>query len=220
MKQNRASAVVVTALLVATAAAAAMAQSTGGETGRAGMGTMGQQEMMGQQDKTGGMMSQGMMGQGMPGMMGPGMMGRGKMGNACPMTGGMGQGGMMGQGCPMMNMMGMMRPGGDMPTYVEGRLAFLKAELGITDAQLNLWNAFAAAFRQNVESGKGMRQAMMAAMEAKTPVERLATHLKAMETRLGALREVKPALEALYANLSAEQKAKADQLLSGTGWMM
>jgi LTXXQ motif family protein len=179
---------------------------------------------MGQQDKMdpGSMMGQGMPGMG-PGMMGqgmPGMMGRGMMGNACPMMGGMRQGGMMGQGCPMMNAMATMHPGGDMPTYVEGRLAFLRAELGITDTQLDLWNAFAAAFRKNVESGKGMRQAMMAAMQAKTPVERLGTHLKTMETRLSALREVKPALEALYANLSAEQKAKADQLLSGMGWMM
>src|SRR5437868_2827142 len=55
-------------------------------------------------------------------------------------------------------------PGGSMPGmgsmpmmaamagHVEGRLAFLKTELKITDAQLPLWNAVADAIRANVKS--------------------------------------------------------------------
>ena len=65
-------------------------------------------------------------------------------------------------GMPMMGMMGMMmgRDGmGGMPMmaamagHVEGRLAFLKTELKITEAQLPLWNAVADAIRANA---KGM----------------------------------------------------------------
>ena len=56
-----------------------------------------------------------------PGMMGPGY-GPGMMGNYGP--------GMMG-GCPMMGS----TTDGQVSTFAEGRIAFLKAELGITDAQ-------------------------------------------------------------------------------------
>jgi hypothetical protein len=42
----------------------------------------------------------------------------------------------------------------------------------------------------------------------------------AMESRLSALKEVKPALANLYAALSDDQKKKADELLTGMGCMM
>ena len=44
-------------------------------------------------------------------------------------------------GMPMMGMMQMMM--GSMADHVEGRIAFLKTELKITDAQQPLWNAAA-----------------------------------------------------------------------------
>src|SRR6516225_10782796 len=59
---------------------------------------------------------------------------------------------------PMMGMMRMMmgRDGmsmmGAMARHVEGRLAFLKTELKITDAQLPLWNSVADAMRANAKS--------------------------------------------------------------------
>jgi hypothetical protein len=56
--------------------------------------------------------------------------------------------------------------------------------------------------------------------EAKTPVERLDAHLAAMDARLGALKDMKPALAGIYAALSADQKKKADELLTGVGCMM
>src|SRR5215831_15280409 len=68
-------------------------------------------------------------------------------------------GGMTGGGdMPMMGMMRMMmaRDGmammGAMARHVEGRLAFLKTELKITDAQLPLWNALADAMRANAKT--------------------------------------------------------------------
>ena len=128
---------------------------------------------------------------------------------------GRGMMGMMGD-CPMMGMM----MGADTSTFVEGRIAFLKAELAITDAQKGAWEPYAAALKKNLQGMQVMRQTMMKVMEAKTPVERLDAHIVAMDGRLASLKEVKPALAALYAALSAEQKSKADQILTGMGCMM
>jgi hypothetical protein len=142
------------------------------------------------------------------GMMGGGMMGHGR---------GEGMMGMMGGGCPMMGMMGR---NGDASTFAEGRIAFIKAELAITEAQKDVWEAYSAALRKNLESMQGMRKTMMGTMQAASPVERLDRHITAMEARLQSLKEVKPALADLYAALSDDQKKKADGLLTGMGCMM
>jgi len=129
----------------------------------------------------------------------------------------MGRGGMMGgRDCPMM---GMMQQGGAGPMHIEGRLAFLVAELGITDAQKDAWTAYAAALRKNLEGMRSMHVNMMKAVETGNPVDRLNARISVMESRLDALREMKPALEQFYATLNADQKAKADQLLTGMGCM-
>ncbi len=146
------------------------------------------------------------------GMMGPGMMGPGMMGQ------GMGRGGMMGAGCPMMGTM--MGKNGPAPSFAEGRIAFIKAELAITDAQKSVWDTYAAALRKNFESMQSMHKSMMSATTPANPVERLDIHITAMDSRLQSLKEVKPALAALYATLSDDQKKKADDLLTGMGCMM
>jgi hypothetical protein len=157
---------------------------------------------MGPSQMPGGMgMGSGMMGQGM------GMMGRDTA---------MGPGGMM----DMMSMMGgcpMMATDGQTLTFGEGRIAFLKAELAITDAQKGVWDAYAEVTKRNLQ---GMGQMMGAMLGAKTSVERLDARLTAMESRVNALKEVKPALAKLYDALSAEQKKKADAILTGMGCMM
>ena len=136
-----------------------------------------------------------------PGMqMGPGMMGMTRMMGDCPM-------------------MGMMM-GADTSTFAEGRIAFLKAELAITDAQRGAWETYAAALKKNLQGMQAMRQTLLKVMEAKTPVERLDAHIAAMDGRLASLKEVKPALAALYGALSDDQRKKADQILTGMGCMM
>jgi len=144
------------------------------------------------------------------GMMGPGMMGRGMMGRGGMM-------GMMGGGCPMM---GMMEQDGGASAFVEGRIGFIKAELAVTDAQKAVWDAYAAALRKNLESMQQMHKTMMGDARPANPVERLDLHVTTMESRLQSLKEVKPALAALYAALSDDQKKKADGVLTGMGCMM
>src|SRR5215472_4449437 len=64
-------------------------------------------------------------------------------------------------GMPTMRMM--MGQGGMpmMAKHIEGRLAFLKTELKITDAQLPLWNAFAQAVRDDANTMHAMPHPMM-----------------------------------------------------------
>lgn len=131
---------------------------------------------------------------GMP-MMGRGMMGQGMMGQ-----GGMGMG-MMG---PMMG-----------AHHIEGRIAFLKTEIKITAAQLQLWDAVADAMRANAKSMTGLAGGMMPMGGAASLPDRLAAREKLLSGRLDALRKYKAAAEPLYAALSDEQKKTADELMPG-----
>lgn len=139
----------------------------------------------------------GMMGGGcaMMGMMGPGMMGGGPWGQ-----------GFMGQGPG-----GMMQP--RMDAMIDGRLAYLKGELGITDAQAEAWAGYADAVRARVGLMQGMRQSMFDAMQTGTALERMDVRIANMEAMLQAMKDLKPATEKLYAALTDEQKKVADDLI-------
>jgi hypothetical protein len=142
------------------------------------------------------------------GMRGPGMQG-GAMSGAGDM--------------PMMGMMRMMigqdGMGGMamMAGHVEGRLAFLKTELKITDTQLPLWNAVADAIRANAKSMSEMKSGAMMGNSQTTATlpEKLALRETMMAAHLEALRRLKTAVDPLYAALSDEQKKTADDLLMG-----
>ena len=101
---------------------------------------------------------------------------------------------------------------------MEARLAYIKADLEITDAQSTAWDAYANAVRARHGAMETMHADMMKAKESGTVVDRMDARIKAMETMVDSLKALKPATEALYAALSEEQKKKADQLLgSGCG---
>jgi hypothetical protein len=135
------------------------------------------------------------------------------------MGGGM-MGGMMGQGqagpavmMPMMNMMMGAQAGAD---HIEGRLAFIKAELKITDAQAQQWNAFADAVRGNVGSMAEMRKSMMGAQGTRaTLLEQLAREDNLVTLHLAALKKTEEAVARLYAVLSDDQKKVADTIVLG-----
>jgi hypothetical protein len=139
-------------------------------------------------------------------------------------------GGMM-SGAGGMPMMSIMRMTGEdgmsgmpmmaaMSGHVEGRLAFLKTELKITDAQLPLWNAVADAIRVNAKTMGGMAEGMMGGTQTSTLPEKLAAREKMITAHLEALRKFKAAVDPLYAALSDEQKKTADELLIGPMGMM
>ena len=150
----------------------------------------------------------GMMGSG---AMGPGMMDQGGMG-----PGMMSQGGMMGQGG--------FGPGmcAAMASHVDGRLAYQKAELKITDAQEPLWKAYAAAARDNAQGMQGRCTAMMGSRGAGglSLPDRMDLHEQFMAAQLDSLKAMNKAFKPLYDALSADQKKAADEMLWGPMGMM
>jgi hypothetical protein len=111
---------------------------------------------------------------------------------------------------------------GKMTGHVEGRLAFLKAELKITPDQESLWDDYAAAVRDNAKSIGERCTGMMGAHGDKAPSlpERLDAQEDFMTARLEGLRAVGKALKPLYAALSDEQKQLADQFIKSSTGMM
>ena len=138
------------------------------------------------------------------------------------MPGWQGQGGMMGGG-----MRGMMMGGGEagwrggmMVDHVEGRLAFLKTELKISDAQMPQWSKFADALRSTAASMNGMHQQMMQGAMPDTLPARLDLREQMLSSHLEALKSMRAALDPLYASFSDEQKKVADELMVGRMGMM
>ena len=142
-------------------------------------------------------------------------------GAAVPATGG--APGMMMQGDMMKGMMrrqamsqaDMAMPGVAMGDRIEGRLAFLRAELKITDAQTAHWNHLAQALRDNARK-LGELRATIRQRSGDTPPtlpQRLEAQEEWFSARLEGMREIKTALSHLHASLSDEQKATGEQLL-------
>ncbi|MDR6775612.1 Spy/CpxP family protein refolding chaperone [Azospirillum sp. BE72] len=124
--------------------------------------------------------------------------------------------------CPMMATGGMGSMGSmGMPfEHVEGRIAFLKAELGITDAQTKEWKAFADALRTNAEVHRSMHGQMMKGETSASLTERLAQRERALSVRLEATKRLNAAATPLFAALSEEQRKAAEDLLGGSLGMM
>jgi hypothetical protein len=116
---------------------------------------------------------------------------------------------------PMMGMMQMMMGQNGMAGHVEGRIAFLKAELQITDAQQPLWNPVADAMRANAKDMADKPHSMAMMGGSGTLPEKLAAREKAMTAHLDGLRKLRSAFEPLYAALTADQKKTADSLMIG-----
>lgn len=101
---------------------------------------------------------------------------------------------------------------------IDGRLAFLKTELKITEAQSEAWNEMATAIRTTSEMHNNMMREMMKEMHDgeffKKPLpDRLVLHETHMEARLEQIRTVKEAVDKLYGVLDDTQKKAADEIM-------
>ncbi|MBW8269485.1 Spy/CpxP family protein refolding chaperone [Caldovatus aquaticus] len=134
---------------------------------------------------------------------------QGRGGPAGRMMTGAPRGGAMGPGM-------MMDPDGMRPfERIEGRLAYYRAELGITEAQMPQWNAFADAMRAAAARlRQAYAQAMQAAAQAGTAPEQIERWIALLSARLEAIRSVADAARSLYATLSEQQKRTADALMA------
>ena len=129
---------------------------------------------------------------------------------------------MHGGALPRMTLLGgsLMAPGGAIHN-VEGHIAFIKAELNLTDAQQKPWDQFADALRTNAKllSGEALVRlwqtlgGMMGGADTKMPLAaRLGQQEKVLSLHLEALKRARAAFEGLNAVLSDEQKKQFEQL--------
>ena len=104
----------------------------------------------------------------------------------------------------------------DPTRHIEGRIAFLKAELKITDSQAPLFERVAQAMRDNA---KAMRDAYERRRgdrdKPRTAVESLQARVSAGQSRIEQTQRFLAAFTPLYDSLSDEQKKTADELLAG-----
>jgi len=122
--------------------------------------------------------------------------------------------GMAGPGMMQGTMMPMMMGAGS--GHTEGRLAFIKTELKITDAQTPQWNVFADVVRANASAANDMHRSMASQQKSgSTLPERLAMEDKMLNAHVQASRKIQEALTKLYDVLSPEQKKVADGIVIG-----
>ncbi|HEV2188358.1 MAG TPA: Spy/CpxP family protein refolding chaperone [Stellaceae bacterium] len=142
--------------------------------------------------------------------MGPGMMGTYGMGPGMMGRWMMGAGGSLQAMCNAMT------------GHIEGRLAYINAELKITEAQEPLWKAYEAAARDNGNTMLAHCTAMMGQRGTSTASlpDRLDQHEQLMAAQLEAVRAMNKALKPLYGVLSDAQKKTADELFWGPMGMM
>lgn len=149
------------------------------------------------------MQGQGMQGQGSGGC-GPGQPGCGAVPGGTPMQG-------MGMDMPQSGMWSGM--GGQMLDRLDGRLAFLHAELRITQQQMPAWDAFAAALRSARDHLAEARTAMQDGNKATDPLGRLEAYERHSAARLQALHDSRVAFGKLYGTLDEGQKRTANELV-------
>ncbi|PAY10616.1 hypothetical protein CK489_02580 [Bradyrhizobium sp. UFLA03-84] len=141
----------------------------------------------------------GMMGYGFIGMMGDGSMGPGMMGGSRSAE-------------AMCAAMG---------SHIEGRLAYIKAELKVTNAQESLWNAYATAARDNAKALVARCTTMMGKRDSHLSLpDRLDQSEQLLSAQLDAMRVMNKTLKPLYDTLSDGQKKAADQLFWSPMGMM
>jgi Spy/CpxP family protein refolding chaperone len=105
--------------------------------------------------------------------------------------------------------------GGDPAVMVESRMTELKAQLKITPAQDAAWQAYAAQARSQAASMQAMRGQMQE--DTGSAPERMAKRTAAMQQQLAGMTRMTETLTALYAVLTPDQKAVADQNLGMMG---
>jgi hypothetical protein len=117
-------------------------------------------------------------------------------------------------------MMNRLMPMTGTTSHIDGWLAFLRAELKITEAQAAAWGDFADTVHANA-ARLGESHASMTHQDAASPnlPARLLAQEQMMAGRLTALRRMREAIEPLYTVLSDEQKKIADELLGPRGMM-
>lgn len=127
-----------------------------------------------------------------------------------PMQGGAASGGGMGTG--MMGggaIAGGTQPGGSSAARLEGRIAFLRTDLGVTDAQRPAWESFATALRAGRDHLDAARAALADSSTGADPIARLESYENHLKARTEAFHTSRMAFSTLYSQFDEAQKRMA-----------
>jgi len=108
------------------------------------------------------------------------------------------------------------RLNGDPADHAARHLERLKAELKLQPAQESAWSAFAAQALEQAKAARAERDEMDKLGDSATAPDRLAAHIAALKRRTAALEASQPAMTALYAALSADQRVVFDRQAPGS----
>ena len=106
---------------------------------------------------------------------------------------------------------GFMRGGAE---HVEGRIAYLKTELKITDAQTQDWDKVAGVMRENAKARQQLRDEEAANRDKpQTALQRLDWIERLSQARAKSITAFADAFKPLYDRMSDDQRKAADALL-------
>lgn len=100
----------------------------------------------------------------------------------------------------------------DVADRIEGRIAFLKTELAITDKQLADWNVLADALRSGRQHLVEARKLLVVDSKASS-ADRLERYERHLAERLEAIKAARSAFARLYPNLDSAQQKTADEIV-------
>jgi len=106
--------------------------------------------------------------------------------------------------------------------HIEGRIAFMRAELKITPTQQAQWDRVAEAMRANAKQMDQLFQQMRATRDQpQSAIDQLDRRAHFTEARATAEKSFADAFKPLYVSLSDDQKKSADELFGRSrhgGW--
>lgn len=95
---------------------------------------------------------------------------------------------------------------------VDQRIRMLQSQLGITEAQMPLWSAFAQAMRDNAASTDALFSQRAASVSAMSATDNMHSYAQIARAYADNTERLATAFDSLYASLSDTQKQAADTL--------
>jgi hypothetical protein len=104
------------------------------------------------------------------------------------------------------------RPSAATQAAVEERIHALQSQLGITEAQMPLWNAFAQAMRDNAASTDALFAQRAGAVTTMSAIDNMHSYAQIARAYADNTEHLATAFDSLYASLTDTQKQAADTL--------
>ena len=108
--------------------------------------------------------------------------------------------------------LGSATPSATTQAAVDQRIRILQSQLGITEAQMPLWSAFAQGMRDNAASTDALFTQRAASVSAMSATDNMHSYAQIARAYADNTERLATAFDSLYASLSDTQKQAADML--------